>query len=327
MAARIAKAVGAEGISLVEASRLATALLGDSIATNLFMVGYASQKGWLPVAPRSILQAIEMNGAAVRMNQDAFHWGRKAALDLASVEQAAAPAQPRPPHHRLSTSLDETIARRVDELTAYQNRRYAERYASLLRRIQEAEFRQVPQQSALTEAVARGYHKLLAVKDEYEVARLFCETGFLDRLSAQFEGDYRLVLHLAPPLWAKAGPGGDAPRKRPYGPWALRAMAVLAKLRPLRGTVLDPFRFSEDRRLDRALLAEYEMALEEVATGLTPANHAVAVEIARLPDHVRGYGPIRQRHARHARRRGESLLAAFRKGEAAEPASRMVELS
>ncbi|MCI0756047.1 indolepyruvate ferredoxin oxidoreductase family protein [Teichococcus vastitatis] len=314
LAERIAAAVGPENASRIPASRLATALLGDSIATNLFMIGYASQKGLLPVSPRAILQAIELNGAAVPMNRQAFHWGRKAALDLAAVEAAAAPARPRPAHHRLSTSVDEVIARRVEELIAYQNRHLAERYVALVQRIRAAEQRHCAGHTALTEAAARGYHKLLAVKDEYEVARLFHETGFRQRIAEQFEGDYRVVLHLAPPLWSRPEPGRETPRKRAFGPWMLSAFGLLAHLRGLRGTVLDPFRFTEDRRLDRRLLADYEAALEEIARGLTAANHAMAVEIASLPDQVRGFGAVRQRFARHAWRRRERLLDAFRRG-------------
>jgi indolepyruvate ferredoxin oxidoreductase len=312
---QIAEAVGPGRAEFIAGTRLATALLGDSIAANLFMVGYACQKGLLPISPASILRAIEMNGAAVEMNQAAFLWGRRAALDLPAVERVATPPEALPDHRRLSADLDETIARRVAELTAYQDARYARRYADLLRRVREAETASAPGQAGLTEAVARGYYKLLATKDEYEVARLHTETGFLENLARSFEGDYRLVFHLAPPLWARPDPATGEPRKRAFGPWVLQAFKVLARLRRLRGTVLDPFRFSEDRKLDRRLLREYERLVEELVAALRPGNHALAVELAALPDQIRGYGPIRRRHAEHARRRETSLLEEFRRRE------------
>jgi indolepyruvate ferredoxin oxidoreductase len=276
------------------------------------MVGYAYQKGLLPVSAASILKAIELNGAAVDMNKGAFLWGRRAALDLTVVEQLATPAEAVPDHHRLSADLDEMIARRVEELTAYQDARYARRYADLVLRVREAEAAGAPGRTGLAEAVVRGHYKFLATKDEYEVARLHTETGFLERLNQTFEGDYKLVFHLAPPLWAKTDPATGEPRKRAFGPWMLRAFRMLARLRRLRGTVLDPFGFTEDRKLDRRLLADYERLVGELIASLRPSNHALAVELASLPDHIRGYGHIRKRHAEHAKRREARLLEEFR---------------
>jgi indolepyruvate ferredoxin oxidoreductase len=312
MEEQIAEAVGPGRADFVAGTGLATALLGDSIAANLFMVGYAHQKGLLPVSAASILKAIELNGAAVEMNKGAFLWGRRAALDLAAVERVATPPEAVPDHRRLSADLNETVARRVAELTAYQDARYARRYADLVRRVREAEAAKAPGRTGLAEAVARGHYKFLATKDEYEVARLHTETGFLERLNQAFEGDYRLVFHLAPPLWAKADPATGEPRKRAFGPWMLQAFRVLARLRRLRGTALDPFRFTEDRKLDRRLLDEYERLVGELVASLRPGNHALAVELASIPDHVRGYGHIRKRHAEHAKRREARLLDEFR---------------
>jgi indolepyruvate ferredoxin oxidoreductase len=312
MEEQIAEAVGPGRADFVAGTRLATALLGDSIAANLFMVGYAYQKGLLPVSAASILKAIELNGAAVDMNKGAFLWGRRAALDLAGVERAATPPEAVPAHRRLSAMLDEMIARRVEDLTAYQDARYARRYSELVQRVCVAEAARTPGRGELAEAVARGHYKLLATKDEYEVARLHTETGFLERLGQTFEGDYRLVFHLAPPLWARPDPATGEPRKRAFGPWMLHAFRLLARLRRLRGTVLDPFRFTEDRKLDRRLLAEYERLVGELVASLHPGNHALAVELASLPDHIRGYGHIRKRHAEHAKRREGQLIEAFR---------------
>ncbi|MFL5337102.1 MAG: indolepyruvate ferredoxin oxidoreductase family protein [Geminicoccaceae bacterium] len=312
MEEQIAEAVGPGRADFVAGTRLATALLGDSIAANLFMVGYAYQRGLLPVSAASILKAIELNGAAVEMNKGAFLWGRRAALDLTAVERVATPPEAVPDHRRLSADLGEMVARRVAELTAYQDARYARRYEDLVRQVREAEAAKAPGCTGLAEAVARGHYKFLVTKDEYEVARLHTETGFLERLNQTFEGEYKLVFHLAPPLWAKPDPATGEPRKRAFGSWMLHAFRALARLKRLRGTVLDPFRFTEDRKLDRRLLADYERLVGELIASLHPGNHALAVELAALPDHIRGYGHIRKRHAEHAKRREAGLIEAFR---------------
>ena len=320
MARAIADAVGPGNLHRVAATRIATALLGDSIAANLFMVGFAFQKGLIPLAAASILAAIEKNGAAVEMNKGAFLWGRRAAADPAAVERTATPAGALPDSRRLSVGLDEMIARRVEELTAYQSARYARRYAALVQRVREAEARQAPGRAGLAEAVARYYHKLLAYKDEYEVARLHTETGFLQRIGDMFEGDYKLNFHLAPPLLAKRDPATGHPRKRAFGSWVLRAFRLLARLRVLRGTPLDLFALSKDRKLDRALLAEYEQTVEGMLQVLDASNHAAAVELASLPGGVRGFGPVKERHAEHAARRRAELLQAIQ--EAGTPTQR-----
>ncbi len=309
----IAQAVGAGRADFLPATHLATALMGDSIATNLFLVGYAYQKGLIPLHADSILRAIEMNGAAIEMNKGAFAWGRRAALDLAAVSEAAEPPEARPASRRLSATLDEAIARRVEDLTAYQSRAYARRYERMVERARKAEATAAPGRNGLTDAVARNYYKLLAYKDEYEVARLFTETRFVERLADSFEGDYKIVFHLAPPLLAAPGPTA---RKRAYGPWMLRAFRLLASLRRLRNTPLDPFRATADRKLHRRLLAEYERTLDEVLGFLSADNHADAVALAALPDAIRGYGHIRERHAAQAKRHEGPLLEAFRHGRA-----------
>ena len=307
MAAALARAVGPGNLHRVGATRIATALLGDSIATNLFMVGFAYQKGLLPFSANSIVAAIERIGKSVDMNKDAFHWGRTAALDLPTVSARA--AVPVPGASRgLSANLDQVVARRVEELTAYQDAAYAQRYEALVRRVREAEERAVPGHAEFAEAVARSYYKLLAYKDEYEVARLHARTGFAERVASMFEGDYKLVFHLAPPMLARRDPVTGEPRKRAFGPWMLRAFGVLARLRRLRGTPFDPFGRSEDRRLDRALLVAYEASVGKAIDRLDAGTHAAAVELAALPNAVRGYGHVRARHAGHAAKRREELL-------------------
>jgi indolepyruvate ferredoxin oxidoreductase len=318
MAGQIEAAVGAGGLHSIAGTRLATSLLGDSIATNLFMVGYAYQKGLIPLSAASILAAIEKNGVSVAMNKGAFLWGRRAAVDVASVERVASPAEALPASRKISAELDEMIARRVEDLTSYQNARYARRYADLVQRVRDAETRIAPGQTKLTETVARYYYKLLAYKDEYEVARLHTETGFLERIERMFEGDYKVVFHLAPPMTAKRDAVTGVPRKRAYGRSMLRTFRLLARMRFLRGTAVDPFAHSQDRKLDRELLAEYEGVINEFLGLLRPENHAIVVEIAAYPEAVRGYGHVRERHAEHARRRKSELFAELR-GKAEPP--------
>ena len=315
MAEQISAACGDGAADFVDASELATALLGDSIATNLFMVGYAFQKGLIPLAGESIIQAIELNGAAVESNKKAFEWGRRAAVDLAAVERAATPPDARPESHRLSESLDESIGRRMKFLTAYQNAAYAHRYAEFVQRVRETENAKVPGSTQLASMVARYLFKLMAYKDEYEVARLYTDTDFLKRVEAQFEGDYRLSLHLAPPLWARPEANGE-PRKRTYGPWMLAAMKVLARLKALRGTAFDVFGHSAERRRERALIDEYRATIEELLQSLDAARMPLAAEIAAIPEFIRGYGPVKERHLKDAKAREADLLNRWRNPQA-----------
>jgi indolepyruvate ferredoxin oxidoreductase len=311
MEAQISAAAGPLGADFVPAARLATALLGDSIATNLFMVGYAYQKGLLPVSSGSIMQAIEMNGAAVAMNQAAFVWGRKAALDLAEVETAAAPAQPASVSRKLSATLADIVARRKEDLIVYGGARLARRYAAMVEQIQTVETARMPGQTALTEAVARNLYKLMAYKDEYEVARLYTDTGFVDRIKGMFEGDYKLVFNLAPPLLARRDKATGELRKQAYGPWMLSAFRILARFRILRGTKLDPFGYTEERRTDRRLILEYMALLQDLANTMSPENHTAAVALAAIPETIRGYGHIRARHLVQAKRHEARLLDEF----------------
>ncbi|MEO5695070.1 MAG: indolepyruvate ferredoxin oxidoreductase family protein, partial [Usitatibacter sp.] len=218
MAQAIREACGGAA-DFIDATQLATALMGDSIATNLFMVGYAWQKGLIPLNEVSILQAIELNGAAVESNKKAFEWGRRAAVDLVAVQRAATPPEAKPESQRLSQTLEESIARRREFLTNYQDAAYAQRYIDFVQKVRDAENATVAGSTRLTSMVARYLFKLMAYKDEYEVARLYTDGDFLKRVAAQFEGDYRLNLHLAPPLWAKVDPATGEPRKHAFGPW------------------------------------------------------------------------------------------------------------
>jgi len=313
----IVKAAG-ERATFVDATRLATALLGDAIATNLFMVGVAYQRGLLPVSAAAIERAVELNRVAAEMNRRAFRWGRKAVLDPATVEAAVAPPPAPADHRRRAASLDEAILRRVAFLTDYQDAAYADGYRQLVERVRAVEAARAPGRAELSEAVARCYFKLLAYKDEYEVARLYTDGAFRAQLERQFAGTPRLRIHLAPPLLAARDPATGQLKKKAYGPWMLRAMALLARARRLRGTAFDPFGRSAERRTERRLIADYRAAIEELLAGLTPDNHALAVEIARTPEQIRGYGHVKQRHLDGARQREAELLALFR-----APASRL----
>jgi indolepyruvate ferredoxin oxidoreductase len=312
MEQEIKDAVAPGDAEFLDATKLATGLMGDSIATNLFMVGFAFQRGLLPVGEAAILRAIELNGQAIESNRQSFHWGRLAAVDPALVGDAAVPAQARPESQRLSQSPDEMIERRRRFLTAYQDAAYAKRYTDLVAQVRAAEARAMPGITELTEAVARYHFKVLAIKDEYEVARLFTESDFAQRVASQFEGDYKLTFHLAPPVFNKPDPVTGVPRKSVYGPWMMKAFGLLARMRRFRGTSLDFFGRTEERRHERALIGEYEKVVAEIVSQLTAGNHATAVDLASVPEHIRGYGHVRAAHLKTAKAREAALLAQFR---------------
>ena len=312
MEQEIKDAVAPGDAEFLDATKLATGLMGDSIATNLFMVGYAYQRGLLPVGEAAILRAIELNGQAIESNKQSFNWGRLAAVDPARVATAAVPAAAKPDSQRLSQSLDEMVARRAAFLTDYQDAAYAKRYTDLVTQVRSAEAKAMPGITELTEAVARYYFKLLAIKDEYEVARLYAESDFTQRVAAQFEGDYKLTFHMAPPVFNKPDPVTGVPTKSVYGPWMMKAFGVLARMRRFRGTTLDFFGRTEERRMERALIGEYETTVAEILAKLTPQNHATAVDLAAVPEHIRGYGHVRRAHLTTAKARESALLAQFR---------------
>jgi indolepyruvate ferredoxin oxidoreductase len=306
MQAAIGEAAGEGAVDFTDATALARRLMGDAIATNLILLGYAWQKGLVPVTLTSLEKAIELNGVQVETNRRALLWGRRAAHDPAAVERFCAPAAPvanRP------LGLEELIARRAQYLAAYQDRAYARRYQDFVRRFQ-ATWEKLGS-PALAEAVANGYFRVLAYKDEYEVARLYADPAFADGLRRTFEGDFRLAFHLAPPLWAARDPLTGEPRKKVYGPWMLGAFRVLAKLRFLRGSRFDPFAGTEERREERQMIRDYEADIERIAAELTGERLAIAIEIARLPQEVRGFGHVKARNLAQARKRREELWHAW----------------
>jgi indolepyruvate ferredoxin oxidoreductase len=352
----------ASSLHVVDATQLATALMGDAIAANLFMLGYAWQQGLVPLSLDAIMRAVELNGAAVEMNKTAFAWGRLAVVEPAAVAEAAGvirnaptraettprelpllPPTPSEGHEsglsprdadlraedelrhvpasaagdvaflplddlRLSRSLDELVARRVAFLTDYQNAAYARRYADFVARVRAAEQAAAPGATDLSEAVARYFFKLMAYKDEYEVARLYTSGEFRRRLEQQFDGDYKVHFHLAPPLLAKKNAKGEL-IKREYGPWVFTAFKLLARLRGLRGTMLDVFGYTAERKGERQLIAQYQTTIDGLLDRLDGENLDLAAEIASIPEQIRGYGHVKEAHLHKARAREAQLLA------------------
>jgi len=308
MRAAISEAVGAaQDVSaafFLDATTLATHLMGDAIASNLFLLGYAWQKGMVPVSFEAIDQAIALNGTAVTMNRQAFRWGRFAAHDLAAVEKFLLPEQSVMLQGK--QTLQQMIDRRSKELTAYQDAAYASRYTQLVEQVRRSEASLGTDR--LTQAAARYYFKLLAHKDEYEVARLYVETDFLQQIAATFEGNYRLHFHLAPPLLAKPDPVSGKIRKIEFGPWMMGVFRLLAKLRTLRGTFWDIFGRSAERRLERQLLSDYESDIRLAISRLSATNLDKCVELVSLPEQIRGFGSIRKKSIEDIRAKRTALI-------------------
>jgi indolepyruvate ferredoxin oxidoreductase len=311
--ALISESVGAGGVDFIDATRLATALMGDSIAANLFMLGFAWQKGRIPLGEAALLRAIELNGVAIASNQKSFLWGRRAAVDLKRVARIAMPTQAIVV--QMPQSLENVIGKRVEFLTAYQDAAYASRYEALVAQVRAAETAQ-GLGSKLSSAVARYYVKLMAYKDEYEVARLYTDGRFVEQLKAQFEGDFSLKFNLAPPLFAKKDGKGHLV-KAEFGSWMWSAFKLLARFKGLRGGALDIFGYSEERKMERALIVEYREMVGSLLAGLNADNLANAVELANLPEQVRGFGHVKEAAVAKFRTEKARLLAACKQQEVA----------
>lgn len=305
------KFAGKGAAHFIDAHAMAQSLLGDTMPSNVFLLGYAAQAGALPVSIEALEQAIRLNGVAVERNIDAFRWGRIAAHDPAMLDNILNAVTPLPERKPAPPTLDEIIDRRANFLTGYQSAAYAQRYRSRVDAVRKLELECTPSLSALANAVAQNLFKLMACKDEYEVARLYTDGTFRDQLARQFTGDYTLEFHLAPPLFAKVDPLTGRPAKKAYGPWMLRAFRVLARLKGLRGTLFDPFCYAQDRKLERKLLHEYETFLDALPEKLSRANHGIAVELAALPETIRGYGPVKKAAVQAVAARREELLKAL----------------
>ena len=284
-------------LDLFDASELARLTLGNSIFSNMMILGAAWQQGLVPLSHDAIRQAVELNGAAVERNLRAFEIGRWAVLNSAEAQALITPKVVQMPK-----TLEDKVAFRADHLVKYQSRRLAKRYRKLVEGIADERLR---------EAVAKGYHKLLAYKDEYEVARLHLETR--KKAAEAFDGDLKMTFHLAPPLLSKEGSDGR-PMKKQYGEGMLRGFGLLARMKRLRGTPLDPFGRTEERRMERALIKQYEADMAEWLPNANAATMDALVALAELPLQIRGFGPVKQANAAKAEKRREELLAALRAG-------------
>ena len=330
-AGEIRTAVGADrsgnegNCDFVDANRLTVALMGDALYTNPFMLGYAWQKGWIPLTREALDRAIELNAVQVDANRKAFLWGRRTAHDRAAVERVAFPAEvlelKRDGSKKLSGSLDEMVGRRADFLVGYQNAAYAGRYKALVDKVRDAEMRLVGTSSVkpelpLTNAVARYFFKLMAYKDEYEVARLYTDPAFLEKINAQFEADekngpFAIKFNLAPPLFSKRDADGHLVKKQ-YGSWMMTGFRWLTKMKGLRGTAFDPFGRTEERRAERALIDEYESTVAMMLGKLDATNLAAAISVASVPEDIRGYGHVKEASMAKAAKIRAGLIEAFK---------------
>jgi len=297
--------------------------MGDTIGANFFIVGYALQKGLLPLTEEALHAAIDLNGVAPDFNKRALLWGRRAAHDLSAVravlENASHRASPEP--EQPDDDLDNFIQRRAADLTAYQNAAYARAYTDVLDTIAKAEDAAVPGATELTDAAARALFKTMAIKDEYEVARLYTDGRFEQAVREQFEDGAELTFHLAPPVFAERDPNTGRLRKKDYGAWAFKAFRLLAGLKGLRGTPVDLFGWSAERRLERTHRDAFADTLRMLAKNLSAANHEIAVDIARLPLSVRGFGHVWQKNHDLAATREKALLASFENAGTAQAAA------
>jgi indolepyruvate ferredoxin oxidoreductase len=305
----LAKAIGAQAIETLDATGLATALMGDSIATNLFMLGYAYQKGLIPVSAEAINRAIDLNAVAVESNRQSFAWGRRAAIDIAAVTTAARPAHPVKPNPE---TLDEILAHREAHLTDYQNAALARKYRRLIENVAASEKKLFQSRDSLARTVATNYAKLLSYKDEYEVARLYTDGSFEVAIRDSFEGDFEIHYHLAPPLIARHDAATGHLKKQEFGPRTIWAFRLLARLKSLRGTALDIFGRSTERQAERRLIAEYEELMAEILRDLAPGNYDTALALAALPEQIRGFGRVKDAAMAKVAIARAALLAKFR---------------
>ena len=310
----IRKACGADRVDMIDAASIATALMGDNIATNMFILGYAWQKGWVPLELAALTRAIELNAVSIDFNKQAFNWGRLAAHDLVAVKRLITPAQI--VELKRAPNLEDTINHRIAFLTDYQNVSYAQQYANFVAQVKAAETAVADGKPLrLTEAVAKYLFKLMAYKDEYEVARLYTNGKFQKKIADMFEGDYAINFHLAPPLFAKRDQQGHL-IKQQFGPWMMKAFGILASMKSLRGTALDIFGYTEERRMERALPVEYKQTISKLLPLLNADNLAKAVAIASIPEDIRGYGHVKERHLVAAKNKEATLIAEFNTAKA-----------
>ncbi|WP_417844002.1 indolepyruvate ferredoxin oxidoreductase family protein [Thalassospira sp.] len=305
----IADACGADAVSFVEGSDVATRLMGDSIATNLFMLGVAWQRGLIPITEEALMQAIDLNGVAIEMNKQSFYWGRLFAHDPQKVIDVIGPNEKQA--HPIATTLDDMVAKRKTFLTGYQNAAYANRYEALVRKVASAEQKLGDGHDHLAKAVAKYYFKLLAYKDEYEVARLYTDPAFKAKLRKNFTGKYKVKFHLAPPALANRDATIGHLKKQVFGPWMMSAFGILAKFKFLRGTAMDPFGKTHERKTERTLITQYEQLVDEIIAGLNADNDRIAGALLALPEQIRGYGHVKDANIAKVKEREAELRQQF----------------
>jgi len=298
------RAVGKDNVEFINATAMTVALLGSTVATNSLLLGYAFQKGYLPVSSEALEESIRLNGVSIDLNLRAFLWGRRAAHNLTAVQKLI--------ELKPETVEDDStfLERRIKDLTAYQSAAYAQRYADLVVKVEAAEKFVAPTSSALTDAVMRSAYKLMAIKDEYEVARLYTDGRFERALNEQFQDGGKLRFHLAPPLLARKDQDGHL-KKNTYGPWIMTAFRLLAKLKGLRGSAFDIFGYTEERRMEWKLIDAYEATVATLLKTLTADNLTLATDIATLPMEIRGFGHIKMENLTTTRSKEAELLAAY----------------
>jgi indolepyruvate ferredoxin oxidoreductase len=306
----IERAVGNDHLRMIDAKRLASSAFGESLMANMIMLGYAYQLGHIPLPAGAILRAIEVNRVTIDENKQAFLLGRLAAHDPDAIEKWLAPTDAYSNGNR-GNSLETLINRRVKFLTAYQNAAYSDKYLHFVRRVQRIESKIAEGCTTLTETVAKQYFRLLAYKDEYEVARLYSDGTFTKRLNQQLEGDYRLTFHFAPPLLPARDKETGKLRKRNFGSWMLPFLKLLAKFKFLRGTAWDIFGYTAERKMERQLTQNFENRIEEILGTLNTTNHSTAVEIADNYQTIRGFGHIKMAQVDIFKKNEEELLERF----------------
>lgn len=300
--------VNKKTIQFVDATAIATNLFGNSIAANLFLLGYAYQLGLIPLKDESILSAIELNNVSIEMNKQAFLWGRYIA-QYPDKKNTILSQDEKLDHHKVSIKIEDIISRRYDFLTNYQNEAYAERYKRFVYEIRDIEKSLFKTKTILTETVAKYLFKLMAYKDEYEVARLYTDDGFIKGLQNQFEGSVKLNFHLAPPLFSKKDPETKELQKRQYGAWIWSLYKILSKLKFLRGSPFDIFGYTKERKMERQLIVDYKELILSIASDLTKENYDLITSIAQYPEYIRGFGHVKERHLNEALKKRDELLS------------------
>jgi len=307
-AADIASTVGLHGLASFDAEQLSSQLMGDTIYINPMLLGYAWQKGWVPLSLEALQRAITLNDVAVAQNLAAFEWGRHAAHQLPAVQTLLKPLQII--SFKKRDRLEDLITRRVEFLTDYQNTAYAKQYEDFISMVKAKESHLGS--ALLTETVTRQLFKLMAYKDEYEVARLHTDKQFLERVKTQFEGDFKVFYHLAPPIIAKRNDKGQLIKQK-MSPHMVMVFKVLAQFKFLRGTALDIFGRTDERQTERALIQEYKDAVHELLASLNPDNHALAVKMANVTEQIKGFGHVKEKHLAAVMVQWQNCMDAFRK--------------